>query len=57
MEEIAKPREFIRDQLPYGGAVNIRGEIVWQITKEEHEAMKARVLSLFENDDSASIWL
>ena len=57
MEEIVKPREFIRDQLPYGGAVNIRGEIVWQITKEEHEVMKARVLSLFENDDSASIWL
>ena len=57
MEEIAEPREFIKDLLPYGGAVNIRGEIVWRITKEEHEAMKARVLSLFENDDSASIWL
>ncbi len=54
MDEIAKPREFIKDQLPYGGAVNIRGEIVWRITKEEHEAMKARVLSLFENDDSSS---
>jgi hypothetical protein len=50
----SKTREFVRDELPYGGAVNIRGEIVWQITKEEHEAMKARVLSLFENDDSAS---
>ena len=55
MEEIAEPRQFIEDLLPYGGAVNIRGEIVWQITKEEHEVMKARVLSLFENDDSASI--
>jgi hypothetical protein len=51
MNESAKPRVFIKDQLPYGGAVNIRGEIVWRITKEEHDAMKARVLSLFENDD------
>jgi len=51
MEEIAGPREFIKDLLPYGGAVNIRGEIVWRITKEEYEAMKTRVLSLFENDD------
>jgi len=46
-----KPRVFIRDQLPYGGAVNIRGEIVWLITKEEHDAMKARVLNLFEEED------
>ena len=51
MEEIAEPREFIKDLLPYGGAVNIRGEIVWRITKEVHEAMKTRVLCLFENDD------
>jgi hypothetical protein len=51
MDEITKPRELIRDQLPYGGAVNIRGEIVWRITKEEHDMMKARVLSLFESDD------
>jgi hypothetical protein len=45
------PRVLIKDQLPYGGAVNIRGEIIWRITKEEHDAMKARVLSLFEDDD------
>lgn len=42
---------LIRDQLPYGGAVNIHGKIIWRITKEEHDAMKARVLSLFEDDD------
>ena len=51
METSKNPRELIRDQLPYGGAVNIHGEIVWRITKEEHDAMKARVLSLFESDD------
>lgn len=45
MEMGTKPRELIRDQLPYGGAVNIHGEIVWRITKEEHDAMKARVSS------------
>jgi hypothetical protein len=54
MDDITKPREFIRDQLPYGGAVNIRGEIVWRITKEEHDAMKARVLKLFEEYDGSS---
>jgi len=46
-----KPYVFIKDKLPYGGAVNIHGEIVWRITKEEHDAMKARVLNLFEEDD------
>jgi hypothetical protein len=51
MDDITKPREMIRDKLPYGGAVNIRGEIVWRITKEEHDTMKARVLRLFESND------
>jgi hypothetical protein len=46
-----KPHVFIKDKLPYGGAVNIRGQIVWRITKKEHDAMKARVLSLFEEDE------
>jgi hypothetical protein len=51
MAECENSHVFIRDQLPYGGAVNIRGQIVWRITKEEHDAMKARVLSLFEEDE------
>ena len=51
------PRVLIRDQLPYGCAVNIHGQIVWRIIKEEHDAMKARVLSLFEDDDQDSHWL
>ncbi len=51
MTECPKMRRSIRDQMPYGGAVNIQGKIVWRITKEEHDAMKSRVLSLFEDDD------
>ncbi len=51
MAECENTHVFIRDQLPYGGGVNIRGQIVWRITKEEHDAMKARVLSLFEEDE------
>jgi len=51
MDDITKPREMIKDKLPYGRAVNIRGEIVWRITKEEHDTIKARVLSLFESND------
>jgi uncharacterized protein with HEPN domain len=35
--------------LPHGGAVNIRGEIVWRITKEELEEMKERVMSIFDD--------
>ena len=46
-----KPYVFIKDKLLYGGAVNIHGEIVWRITKEEHDEIKARVLNLFEEDD------
>lgn len=45
------PSKFIRDQLPYGGGVNIHSGFVWRITKEEHDAMRARVLSLFGKDD------
>jgi hypothetical protein len=51
MAECEKSHVFIRDQLPHGGAINIRGQKVWRITKEEHDAMKARVLSFFEEDE------
>lgn len=43
--------EPISRRLPYGGAANIRGEIVWRITKEELEEMKGRVMSIFDEDD------
>ena len=34
-------------QLPYGGATDIHGCIVWVVTKEEHEKMMARINRLF----------
>jgi hypothetical protein len=43
--------EPISKRLPHGGAANIRGEIVWRITKEELEEMKGRVMSIFDEDD------
>jgi len=43
--------EPISKRLPYGGAANIRGEIVWRITKEELEEIKGRVMSIFDEDD------
>jgi len=48
-EEVAF--EPISRMLPYGGAANIRGEIVWRITKEELEEMKERVMSIFDEDE------
>lgn len=41
--------EPISKKLPHGGAANIRGEIVWRITKEELEEMRARVMSIFDD--------
>jgi len=41
--------EPISKRLPHGGAVNIRGEIVWRITKEEPEEMRVRVMSIFDD--------
>jgi len=43
--------EPISKKLPHGGAANIRGEIVWRITREELEEMKGRVMSIFDEDD------
>jgi hypothetical protein len=36
-----------KKQLPYGGATDIHGCIVWAVTKEEHEKMMARINRLF----------
>ena len=41
--------EPISKRLPHGGAANIRGEIVWRITKEELEEMRVRVMSIFDD--------
>jgi hypothetical protein len=51
MSEEAKVYDPIRNHLPYGGAVNIYGEIVWLITEEEHAALKERIRRIFAEDD------
>ena len=39
--------DLFKNQLPYGGATDTYGRIVWAITKEEHEKMMARINRLF----------
>jgi hypothetical protein len=46
-------REMIRYALPYGGAVNMQGKVVWRVSKEEYETLKKRLEDIFD-DDSVS---
>ena len=32
-----------KNQLPYGGATDLQGKIVWAVTKEEHDKMLDRI--------------
>jgi hypothetical protein len=36
-----------KNQLPYGGAVDINGRIVWAVTEEEDKATKERIKKAF----------
>jgi hypothetical protein len=36
-----------KNQLPYGGATDIHGRIVWVVSKKEHDEMMARINRLF----------
>lgn len=36
-----------KNQLPYGGAVDMNGKIVWAVTKEEAEATRERIRKAF----------
>ena len=36
-----------KNQLPYGGATDLHGRVVWAVTKEEHDKMLARIDHLF----------
>ena len=44
---MAGNNEMLKDMLPYGGAVNIHGEITWRVTKEEFVEMKKNLESIF----------
>lgn len=45
---MAEPSRPLKYQLPYGGAVNIRGEIVWRVTEEEFKEMKDYIKRIFD---------
>jgi len=36
-----------KNQMPYGGATDIHGKIVWAITKERHDEIFERLKRLF----------
>jgi hypothetical protein len=46
--KMAGTNAMLKDLLPYGGAVNIRGEITWRVTEEEFNAMKKHLESIFD---------
>jgi hypothetical protein len=35
------------NQLPYGGATDIHGKILWKASKEEHDQMMVRIKKAF----------
>lgn len=35
------------NQMPYGGATDIHGKILWKVSKEEHDQMMARIKKAF----------
>ena len=39
--------EMLKNMLPYGGAVNIHGEITWCVTEEEFKEMQKNLESIF----------
>ncbi len=46
--KMAEPNEMLKNMLPYGGAVNIRGEVTWRVTKEEFIEMKKNLENIFD---------
>jgi len=47
-EEVVGQRyDSEKNQLPYGGAVDINGNIVWAVTKEEALATRERIKKAF----------
>ncbi len=47
-EEIPEQYYDLNDnQMPYGGATDIHGKILWKVSKEEHDQMMARIKKAF----------
>lgn len=36
------------NKMPYGGATDIHGKIIWKVSKEEHDQMMARIKKAFK---------
>ena len=50
-EEIPEQYYDLNDnQMPYGGATDIHGKILWKVSKEEHDQMMARIKKAFEKE-------
>jgi hypothetical protein len=47
-DKMARDNDMLKDMLPYGGAVNIRGEITWRVTEEEFNELKKNLESIFD---------
>ena len=47
-DKMAGDNDMLKDMLPYGGAVNIRGEITWRVTEEEFNELKKNLESIFD---------
>jgi hypothetical protein len=47
-EEIPEQYYSLDDnQMPYGGATDIHGKILWKVSKEEHDQMMFRIKKAF----------
>jgi len=47
-EEIPEQYYDLDDnQMPYGGATDIHGKILWKVSKEEHDQMMVRIKKAF----------
>jgi hypothetical protein len=48
-KKMAGTNEMLKDMLPYGGAVNIHGEITWRVTEKEFNEMKRNLECIFDD--------
>jgi len=44
-----------KNQLPYGGAVDMNGRIAWAVTKEEAEATRERIKKAFKHLEKSEL--
>jgi hypothetical protein len=50
IEALSMVREMIKNQLPFGGAVDIHGNIVWRVTEEEFKELKRHLDEVFSDN-------